>query len=92
MNKEVKKRWKVCYDTALFTDVGSFSGSEISKSPGIDPGNNQYKAIAPLYLLLSSMPSSEMGDCDTKTDGCMCVFVCVCGSVCMPLSTFCMYS
>lgn len=77
MNKEVNKRWKVCYDTALFTDVGSFSGSEISKSPGIDPGNNQYKAIAPLYLLLSSMPSSEMGDRDTKTDVCVCLCVCV---------------
>ncbi len=39
------------------------------------PRNNQYEAIAPLYLLLSSLPSSEIGDHDTKTDGC--VWMCV---------------
>lgn len=31
------------------------------------PGNNQYEAITPLYLLLSSLPSTEMGDRDTET-------------------------
>lgn len=42
-------------------------------------GNNQYEAIAPLYLLLSNLPSSEMADRDTKSDGCtgMCVHACI---------------
>lgn len=44
-------------------------------NPVLIPRNNQYEAITPLYLLLSSLPSSEMGDHDTETEGCM---RCVC--------------
>lgn len=37
-------------------------------------GNDQYEAIAPLSLLLSGLPSSEMGDHDTEV-------MAVCGCV-----------
>lgn len=47
-------------------------------SPVSIPGNNQCEAITPLYLLLSSLPSSRMDDPGIKTDG-WCVF-CPCVS------------
>ena len=34
---ELNKRWKVCYDTPAFTDVGSFCRRAISRYPDIDP-------------------------------------------------------
>lgn len=39
-------------------------------SPVSIPGSNQYEAITPLCLLLSSLPWSEMGDHDTEGKVC----------------------